>query len=128
MSGNDSDALFRAIDRPIAAAVPERRADLSTLRHRYCPQFVLSPDRFGFVIEAGAFGAVVYTNKTLLQIWLLGFAAWRAVEAYSDIIRTCAAKGLLFDPPSVAALSGQSTGQRGSRPDACCSRGAPPLR
>jgi hypothetical protein len=108
MSDNDNDMVFRAIDRLIAAVAPERRDDLNRLWHRYCPEFVLSPDRRGFVIEAGAFGAVIYTNRTLLQIWLLGFAAWRAVEAYAGIIRTCAAKGLLFDPPSVAALPGQS--------------------
>jgi hypothetical protein len=106
MNNNDSETVFRAIDRLIAAVVPERRADLDVLWHRYNPQFRLSPDRPGFVIES-AFGAIIYTNKTLLQIWLLGFAAWRAVEAYADIIRSCAAIGLLFDPPSVVALPGQ---------------------
>jgi hypothetical protein len=103
----DNEMVFHAIDRLITAAGPERRADLTALWHRYAPQFVLSPDRPGFVMKS-AFGAVVYTNKTLLQIWLLGFAAWRAVQAYADIIRFCAATGSLFDPPSVAALPSQS--------------------
>jgi hypothetical protein len=105
---SDNDDEFQAIDRLIAATVPERRADLNALWHRYAPQFVRSPDRPGFVMKSAAFDAVVYTNKTLLEIWLLGFAAWRAVKAYADIIRYCAATGSLFDPPSVAALPNQS--------------------
>jgi Peptidase U49 len=107
MSDNH-EIVFQAIDRLITAAVPERRAHLNALWQRYAPQFVLSQDQLGFVMKSAAFGAVIYTNKALLQIWLLGFAAWRAVGAYADIIRSCAAAGLLFDPPSVAALPGQS--------------------
>jgi hypothetical protein len=109
MTDNNNQMVLQAIDRLIIAAVPERRTDLDALWQRYAPQFVLSEDGPRFVMTAGAFSSVIYSNKTLLQIWLLGFAAWRAVEAYADIISSCAAMGLPFDPPSVAALPGQSS-------------------
>jgi hypothetical protein len=107
MEQSNTDAVFQAIDRLIVAAAPERRADLDPFWSRYRPQFVLGADRPGFVMEANPFGAVIFTNKALLQLWLLGFAAWRAVEAYSTIIRVCAGSQILFDPPSVAELPGQ---------------------
>ena len=109
MSDDDRGIVFKAIDRLIISAVPERRADLDALWQRYAPQFRLSPDRVGFEMGSVYGEAVLFTHRTLLQIWLLGFAAWRAVEAYADIIRYCAATGFMFDPPSVAALPGQSS-------------------
>ena|SRR5215469_1701574 len=95
---NDNGVVFEAIDQLIGTAVPERRDDLNALWRLYSPQFRLWSDRAGFVMQTGC-GAVCFTQRTLLQIWLLGFAAWRAVEAYADIIRTCAASRLVFDPP-----------------------------
>src|SRR5258708_38899568 len=110
MSDGELDTVLQAIDRLILAATPERRTDLNNLWDRYRPTFVLSPDRPGFDTKAGPYGAVIYTNKTLLQIWILGFAAWRAVEAYAGIIHYCATTGTLLDPPSVVALPGQAEG------------------
>jgi Peptidase U49 len=33
-------------------------------------------------MEGGAFGLILFTERTTAQIWILGFAAWRALEVY----------------------------------------------
>jgi hypothetical protein len=101
------DTVFPAIDRLIGAAAPERLCELASLWKKYSPQFILQGDQPRFTLEVAFGAAVIFTNKTLLQIWLLGFAAWRAVEAYAGIIRCCAATGMVLDFPSVSALPDQ---------------------
>src|SRR6516165_1906997 len=97
------DTAFPAIDRLISAAAPERLCELASLWEKYSPQFILRSDQPHFTLEV-AFGTVTFTNNSLLQIWLLGFGAWRAVEAYADIIRCCAATGMELDFRSASAL------------------------
>lgn len=53
------------------------------------------------------FGTVQTTPKTLDALWLMGFAVWKAVEAYAGVIWLLAAKGADFDPSVVAQLPGQ---------------------
>ncbi|MHC2674464.1 hypothetical protein ACVI1J_006627 [Bradyrhizobium diazoefficiens] len=51
------------------------------------------------------FGTVQITPKTLDAIWLMGFAVWKAVEAYAGIIRLFVVKGADFDPAVLAQQS-----------------------
>jgi hypothetical protein len=104
----DHDPIFSAIDRLIGAAAPERLCELASLWNKYGLQFILGTDQARFTLEVAFDTVVIFTNKTLLQIWLLGFAAWRAVEAYAGIIRYYAAPGIVLDFPSVSALPHQS--------------------
>jgi len=53
------------------------------------------------------FGVIQTTEITLREIWLLSFAAWRAIEAYSGIIWCLTYGGLPFNWDEVAALDGQ---------------------
>jgi len=75
-----------AVERLILASAPEKEPDLKRLWDLYAPQFSLIEDKPGFSLEAGPFGLVLFTNRTMLQIWLLGFAAWKAVYSYGGLL------------------------------------------
>ena len=83
--------------------------ELKALWHQYSPQFVLTSDKSGFTMEAGAFSSVIFTHKTLLQIWLLGFASWRAFEAYGGILDFLNKRREPFEPVVIARLPGQAS-------------------
>jgi hypothetical protein len=97
------------IDKLIVDAAPERLAELKALWQQYSPQFVLTPDKSGFTMEAGAFSSVIFTHKTLLQIWLLGFASWRAFEAYGGLLQQLNRLREPFELAVIARLYGQAS-------------------
>jgi hypothetical protein len=66
-----------AIKRVILESTPERKDELEQLWNEYSPNFVLYDDKPGFSMET-AFGSVLFTNRTMQAIWILGFAAWNA--------------------------------------------------
>lgn len=66
----------------ILEGAPERRSELEELWQRYLPRFERAADKKGFRLESGPWSLVVFTPRTTAQIWILGFAAWRAFEAY----------------------------------------------
>lgn len=85
----------------LRGAIPERSEELAAL-WRHALNFDVIQDKPGFEIKGGGFGSVVFTPRTLHQIWLLGFAAWRAFEAYGGILQALPALGLPYD----AGMSG----------------------
>jgi hypothetical protein len=63
-------------------AVPERRTELEELWDKYGVTFAHKVDKEGFDIGGGGWGLIPFTPRTMGQVWILGFAAWRALEAY----------------------------------------------
>jgi hypothetical protein len=83
------EALTDGVLELILESAPERRRELYELWERYSPVFERASDQKGFRLEGGPFGLILFTMRTMGQIWILGFAAWRAFEAYCPY-------GLLF--------------------------------
>jgi hypothetical protein len=78
----EEQELTEAVRQLILESAPERRAELEVLWDRYSPTFAHANDESGFKMEGGAFGLIIFTPRTAGQIWILGFAAWKALEAY----------------------------------------------
>ncbi|MGA3259678.1 MAG: phage exclusion protein Lit family protein [Bryobacteraceae bacterium] len=91
----------------LRGAAPERADELAALWRQFALNFDTIQDKPGFDIKGGAFGSVIFTPRTLHQIWLLGFAAWRAFEAYGGILQILPALGLPYDAAMIADLPGQ---------------------
>jgi Peptidase U49 len=98
--------VSNVVDRLLRGAAPERANDLAAL-------WGTGPDRV-HLNDAGAFdigaifGVIQATEITLREIWLLSFAAWRAIQAYSDIIWLLAQEGRPFVRDQVAAMHEQA--------------------
>ena len=75
-----------AIKKLLEGVIPERSDEMEAYISKYAPYFSLCDDRPGFVVEAGAFGILKFTHRTMLQMWLLGFAAKQAMHSYSFLI------------------------------------------
>ena len=67
----------------LQAATPERGDEVVELWETHVRQFEEAMDTKGFTLDPIGFGLVKYTDRTLSQIWLLGYTAWRAVETYA---------------------------------------------
>jgi len=74
--------LTEAVHQLILESAPERRDELENLWNKYSPTFARASDEAGFKMEGGPWGLILFTPRTTGQIWILGFAAWRAFEAY----------------------------------------------
>lgn len=97
-----------AAKRVIFESAPERIGELEKIWNEYSPQFSLTTDKRGFSAEAGPFGLVLFTNRTMLQIWLLGFAAWKSLYSYSALFVILQGSKGKFIANEVNALKGQS--------------------
>lgn len=86
-----------AVKRVILASAPERESELAQIWEKYSPQFRLANDRRDFVLEAGCMGLVLFTSRSMSYMWLLAFAAQRALGDYADVI-TASRKIGRFDP------------------------------
>jgi len=78
---NENDVTI-PIREMITESAPERRPELDELWRQYSPTFMRAADKPGYQMEGGAFGMILFTERTAAQMWVLGFAAWRALEAY----------------------------------------------
>lgn len=72
-----------AVERVVFASAPEQEALLRDLWAEHQHHFSLVDDRAGITLDAGAFGIVRFTHRTMLQFWLLSFASWKALKAFS---------------------------------------------
>jgi hypothetical protein len=79
MNENDVTTLVHEM---IVESAPERRPELEDLWRQYSPTFMRASDKPGYQMEGGAFRLILFTGRTTAQIWILGFATWRAFEAY----------------------------------------------
>lgn len=71
-----------AIKRVILETTPERKDELEQLWSEYSPNFILYDDKPGFSMET-VFGSVLFTNRTMQAVWILGFAAWKAFYCFA---------------------------------------------
>ena len=97
-----------AVQCAIRGAVPERLIELEDFWSRYAPYCHVQEDRPGFYIEAGPFGLVLFTHRTMLHVWLLGFVAQKAFFSYSGIIQYCRVNRTPIDLAQISSLAGQS--------------------
>jgi hypothetical protein len=80
------DKLREILKDMIFQAVPEQREALERVWGEFTPQIEPEHDKQGFDIKGGLFfgcGRIVFTNRSMTSLWLLGFAAWKALYAYS---------------------------------------------
>jgi Peptidase U49 len=98
--------VSKAADILIRAAAPERVDELSK-------SWGTGPDRVHLVDEGvfdikEVFGLIQVTEITLRQIWLLSFAAWRAIQAYGGLFWYLNLARQPFERDVIAALHGQA--------------------
>lgn len=77
---------------------PERGAELETVLEQI--DFRLAADRPAFHLEATAImgrGLVVFTPRTMRQIWLIGFMAWQCMHEQSGFIVGFLLQGRAYD-------------------------------
>jgi len=80
------DKLREMLKDMIFQAVPEKREELERVWDEFTPQFKAEHDKQGFDIKSASLfgcGRIVFTNRSITSLWLLGFAAWKALYAYS---------------------------------------------
>lgn len=70
----------------LGGVIPEREAEMKEYLNKYTPYFSRCDDRPGFLVEAGAFGILKFTQRTMHQMWILGFVANQALHSYSRIL------------------------------------------
>lgn len=97
--------LKQTVFEMIRCSAPERKDELSDMWKTYAPVFVYSSDKPNFVLEAGAYGSLRLTDRTLCLIWMFGHIAWKTLHLYSGFIHTHSANGAVFD---VAAIETDS--------------------
>jgi|GEM_PF-670740 len=64
-------------------SAPERREEFERIWDKYSPQIIRIDDRPGFLVDGGPFGIIRFTHRTMLQLWILGFAAQQSYIQYS---------------------------------------------
>lgn len=89
--------------------IPERQAEMSQYLDQYTPYFALCDDRPGFTLEAGAFGIVKFTQRTMHLMWILGFAANQALHSFSTFIAILRLDTGKLDTTELDEISDQST-------------------
>lgn len=89
-------------------SLPERKRELNDIWERYAPKFSLSDDTQGFSINAGPYGLILFTNRTMKAIWILGFTAWEAFSFYSVSIFYLQATGKNLSAKILSELPDQS--------------------
>lgn len=80
-----------------AGVIPQCQDEMNALLNKYTPYFFRCDDRPGFVMEAGPFGILKFTQRTLHQIWILGFAANQALHSYSTMLAILRRDGIKLD-------------------------------
>jgi Peptidase U49 len=75
-----------AVKRLLEGSAPERIEEIMDLWRVHTPQVELTRDVFGFSLEAGPWGLIKYTHKSMSSLWILGFAAQKAFIQFSGAI------------------------------------------
>lgn len=96
----------------LGGVIPERDAEMKDYLDEYAPYFTRCDDRPGFVIEAGAFGIVKFTQRTMHLMWLLGFAANQALHAFSALVAILRMYGGRLDSDEFADIPDQAVHER----------------
>lgn len=75
-----------ALEKLFEGVVPERTEEVAQLIAKYSAQFRVTCDRDGFNIAAGPFGAIQFTNRSMDQMWLFGYAGLTSLHCYATLI------------------------------------------
>lgn len=89
----------------ILGAMPELEQELKNLFAMHRVNFDLLPDTGGMIFQANS-TEVRFTHQTLCVLWLLSFAAWRAVQFHSAALCWCRVTRTTFQ--SAILLSGRA--------------------
>ena len=85
-----------AVDSLFGGAVPERTEELKSLWGENAERVrLLNASRF---LLQQLYGTIQVSEIALRQIWLTGYAAWRAIDAYNIPLVLAAYNGADFDP------------------------------
>ena len=95
------------IRKLLEGVVPERLDEVLSLVHDHSAQFRRLEDKRGFTLNAGAYGTIQFTQRSLQQIWLFGFSGMYALHAYSGIAVLAQSQNLLFDLSEIDTFQGQ---------------------
>lgn len=95
------------IKKLFEGVIPERSAEVMALVEKYDAQFRLISDKEGFNVDAGAFGAVQYTERSMQQLWLFGYAGMLSLHSYSSFLVIGQLLGLKFDIEEIKKIPGQ---------------------
>lgn len=76
----------QALDLLFQGVAPERFDEVSKLIDEYAAHFRLLGDSPGFSLEAGPFGAIQFTQRSLEQLWLFCFSGLQALHCYSGLL------------------------------------------
>jgi hypothetical protein len=87
--------------------LPERADELAALLNQHTAQFRALEDQSGFNLQAGAYGAIQYTERSLRQLWLFGYGGMIALHCYSSIIAILRDNGRNLCISHIDAIPGQ---------------------
>ena len=85
MAGAEVD-LNIAVRSLITMAAPERSDEIADLWSRYSPSFDEASDSGRFHMEAGPYGLVLLTPRSMWISWLLAHEAWASLDCYSTML------------------------------------------
>ncbi len=71
----------------LEAAIPERVEEFRKLWKEYAPSIEIEADSSGFTINANK-RRILYQQKALDVLWIVGFSAWESIATYSPTIAT----------------------------------------
>lgn len=74
-----------AVRRLLEATVPERIVELRKLWEQYAPAVEIEADAPGFKMDANM-RRILYQQKALDVLWIIGFSAWESIATYSPAI------------------------------------------
>ncbi len=91
--------------------VPENQEILNEYIAEFGACFLRCDDRPGFSIEAGPFGIVKFTQRTMHLMWMLGFAANQALNLWSATLARLRLRTGKLDAYTVSGIPGQAEGE-----------------
>ncbi|MCH5009128.1 phage exclusion protein [Pectobacterium aquaticum] len=97
---NELEKLFEGV-------TPERSKEVLELIVKHSAQFRRVSDRAGFNLDAGAYGAVQFTQRSLKQIWLFGFAGLYSLHCYTGLIVLAKSMNLKLNIDDINSLPEQ---------------------
>jgi hypothetical protein len=104
-----ADQLTR--DDPIKSlwdgVVPERADELRALLDQHTAQFRALEDHSGFILQAGAYGAIQYTDRSLRLLWLFGYGGMISLHCYSSFVVILRDNGHDLCLSDIDTISGQ---------------------
>jgi hypothetical protein len=94
------------IDLLLECAVPERAVELKVTWGEQSDRVRLQPGD-GFMLQQ-RFGTIQVNELALKQVWFIGYAAQKAIEAYSGVILVLERIRLPFNLTSMSCIDGQA--------------------